>query len=211
MSEFIEFDLSALSQFVSAKLHEGTCPGESALGECPQMYENHVNAGYTFYYAHVYVWKRGQGVLKPGDVASWFEQAGGEHVTVSHHLEDAGNVVHDGVCEDGAWSWLVDFAVKNAPGTVVDKYESIKRAAAHAAVEALEVPLRSMLSKAFAELGHEGASLAAISGRPLTDLVGEALTLLKRQAESIKLRDDRLSQMQQQNQSLHRALAKAIL
>ena len=209
MSEHIEFDLGALSSLVNSKLHDGSCPDGRALGECPAMYETFVNSTYTYYYAHVYVWKRGQGVLKPRDVASWFEQAGAKYVTVSHHLEDSGNFVHDGVCEDGAWSWLVDFTIPNAPGTVVDEHESIKRAAANAATEALEVPLRKALSTAFTDLGQEGLALSAITGRPLTDLVSEALTQLKLQTERAQRLSGRLTQEAARNHALHLALVEA--
>jgi hypothetical protein len=100
----------AVATALNSHLHGGTCPGEGALGECPACYELERYPGR--FYAHVYVWKAGQEqCLKAATVASWCEAAGAGDIVISQHLHDPDNETLDGVCHDGALSWLVEFSL----------------------------------------------------------------------------------------------------
>lgn len=93
---------------LNSHLHGSTCPGTGALGECPACYELDYPGRY---YANVYVWKAGQQTLKPADVAAWCEAAGAGDIVISQLLHDPDNETFDGVCHDGALSWLVEFSL----------------------------------------------------------------------------------------------------
>ena len=94
---------------LNARLNGGTCPGNGALGECPACYELDRYPGR--YCAHVYVWKAGQQILKAADVAAWCESAGAGDIVISQLLHDPTNETFDGICDDGALSWLVEFSL----------------------------------------------------------------------------------------------------
>lgn len=100
---------ASVAAVLNQHLHGGVCPGQGALGECPACYELKRYPGR--YYAHVYVWPAGQPGLKAADVAAWCEAAGAGDIVISQHLHDPLNDTYDGVCHDGALSWLVEFSL----------------------------------------------------------------------------------------------------
>lgn len=62
-----------------------------------------------WFHAAVYIWQAGQ-TLTPREVAKWFEDAGAHEITISHDIYDPWNNNFNGVCDDGAIPWIVNFA-----------------------------------------------------------------------------------------------------
>lgn len=101
----------AVHAAINHHLNGGACPvGGVSRGECAAVYQHwqHPETGERFFYAHVYIWPTDRNPTAT-EVAKWARDAGARHILISHELHDPGNGTIDGVCEDGALAWLVEF------------------------------------------------------------------------------------------------------
>jgi hypothetical protein len=104
--------ISDVMRHVNLQLNGGHCPGKGSLGECPMVdlvQEPPPGGDLCWFHAAIYIWSAGQ-TLTPTEVAKWFEEAGAHEITISHDIYDPWNNNFNGVCEDGAIPWIVNFA-----------------------------------------------------------------------------------------------------
>lgn len=96
---------------INRQLHEGTCPGAGALGECPAIWLGQSGETVGHYYAAVYLWPAAE-TLPYAEVARWFKVATGcEEVEVNAIMHDEYNDVKEGRCSDGARPLTVQFSL----------------------------------------------------------------------------------------------------
>jgi hypothetical protein len=78
----VDEHLSFVLAVVNGRMHEGTCPGAGALGECAAISPITGYSGHTFYVASLYLWDAAMH-LQPATVAAWFTAAFCTNVVVS--------------------------------------------------------------------------------------------------------------------------------
>ena len=104
--------VASVSAAINRNLNGGSCPvtGKSR-GECAAVYEHwqQPETGKRYFFAHVYIWPTDHNPTAT-EVAKWARDAGARDVMISHQLHDPYNGTIDGVCEDGALAWLVEFS-----------------------------------------------------------------------------------------------------
>ena len=101
-------DLQALIVAINKHMTGGGCPTAGCIGECAAVTEClAIGSQAPFFTAHLYIWDPlfNDSAL----VAKWFNDAGVDCAGVSAVLHDSYNFVSNGVAEDGARPWDVDF------------------------------------------------------------------------------------------------------